>query len=99
MAYTVKTTAPNMQAVCIVSVQITVAIPPCLVYKYITAMIEATVKAKAQVGVEPLNIESKNAISTTIATKNSLNEAPIVRLSRKNDAPVLYDQSPNLFSR
>ena len=89
----VITTATSIKVVCTVSVQMMVRIPPLKVYNQINRMVTTTL---IQNGIPHW---LKMLRCNTLATRNNLKEAPIIRDNRKKEAPVLYDQNPNLPSR
>jgi hypothetical protein len=60
-----------------------VLIPPLKVYSQINMMVAVTVTQKG------IPRGSKTSFCSTIETRNSLKLAPMIRLIRKNEAPVL----------
>ena len=81
--YIVRTTDKIMKVVCSVSVQTMVLIPPLYVYSQIKSIEKITVNSNG------IWNESKTNFWSTIATKKSLKDAPIILDMKKKKAPVL----------
>jgi hypothetical protein len=62
-------------------------------YTQINTIVMETVSQNGTPQVEKMNL------SRTIATRNNLNEAPMIREIRKKKAPVRYETMPKRFSR
>jgi hypothetical protein len=88
-----KITAESINKVCKVSVHTMVLMPALKEYTQIKIIVMETVSQNGTPQVEKTNL------SRTMATRNNLNEAPMIRDTRKKKAPVRYETMPNRFSR
>src|SRR5690606_27092304 len=93
ICHTATHTAVTRKNVWNASVYTIVLMPPLMVYNQIRTRVVATVTKKG------IPQASNRKSCSTAAARYSLKAEPSVRDIRKKNAPVLYDQKLNLFSK